>query len=158
MIFNKCLVIGEDCIIANFLIYFKNLVNKLNCRNRLNFGAQLPSGLFLFYFNRILMEKRAPQNECFFICFVMFNSTFVPSAVWNHSLILIYMQGGVPRNSATLLESKGVEINVRKLNPSKPLHKSSHIQVHLLPSTVLGCVSMKKYNSGWIHHRQALVV
>ena len=42
MIFNKCLVIGEDCIIANFLIYFKNLVNFYTARKRLNFSVQLP--------------------------------------------------------------------------------------------------------------------
>ena len=43
MIFDKCLVIGEECIIANFLIFFKNLVNFYIVRNRLNLSVQLPT-------------------------------------------------------------------------------------------------------------------
>ena len=43
MVFNKCLVIGEDCIIANFLIFFKNLVKKFKYRKRLKFSVYLPT-------------------------------------------------------------------------------------------------------------------
>ena len=50
MIFDKCLVIGEVCIIANFLIFYKNLVNFFKCRNLLNLSVQLPT-LFIIIFN-----------------------------------------------------------------------------------------------------------
>ena len=43
MIFNKCLFIGEDCIIANLLlIFFKILVNFYIARNRLDLSVSLP--------------------------------------------------------------------------------------------------------------------
>ena len=47
MIFNKWLVIGEDCIIANFLIYFKNLVNFYIARNRLHLSVSLPTAVLV---------------------------------------------------------------------------------------------------------------
>ena len=53
MIFNKWLVIGEDCIIANFLIYFKNLVNFYIAWNRLELCVSLPSRGCNFYRNYI---------------------------------------------------------------------------------------------------------
>ena len=36
------------------------------------------------------MEKHAPKNGRFFICFVMFTSTFVYSVIWNQSTINVY--------------------------------------------------------------------
>ena len=63
MIFDKCLVIGEVCIIANFSIFFKILVNFYKFRNRLNLSVQLPSPINEITYNFIIKTEKIKIDQ-----------------------------------------------------------------------------------------------